>query len=273
MPKVNALPTITLSPASGPTGIEVIVNGTFFNGVNENDQSCSISSVAPDGTAIPGGTPGGIVQASACKVNLQPQSGANGPGTIAGSFFVGPVSVGQYTIEVTGCPGNNGCAPSIGDFAQGVFTVTSGPAIRLSPATGAPGTHVLVNGTGFSLVDINCAVAAPGSGAILPGTQACVIRTGTGLVNASFTIGNVLPGQYIIQVQGSGGEHRASDIECCEWAEDRSESCYRRAGYACSREWYWVPTCGFQLCCCGAWFRCNPAWYSGVCDSAGCWVG
>ncbi len=44
----------------------------------------------------------------------------------------------------------------------------------------------------------------------MPGTSACVIRAGTGLANASFTIGNVLPGQYVIQVTGNEGDEAAA---------------------------------------------------------------
>ena len=171
-------PRIFLSPATGQPGAHVLVNGTGFL---PTDTSCAVA--APGSGAILPGT-------QACVISV-------GSGLVNASFTIGSVLPGQYIIQVQG---------SGGDTAQAILNVVSGPAIFLSPATGQPGAHVLVNGTGFLPTDINCAVAAPGSGAILPGTQACVIRPGTGLTNASFTIGNVLPGQYIIEVAGTGGD-------------------------------------------------------------------
>src|SRR5208337_1354566 len=102
------------------------------------------------------------------------------------SFTINNVSPGQYVIMVTGFPG--------GDSAQAILNVVSGPSIKLSPATGQPGTHVLVNGTGFLPTDQSCSVSSPGSNAIDPGTAACVIHVGSGVVNASFTINSVPPG-------------------------------------------------------------------------------
>ena len=135
---------------------------------------------------------------------------------------MGNVLPGQYVIEVTSCVGNDGCAPSVGDFVQSIFTVTAGPSIRVYPVVcGATGTsggceagaHVFVNGTGFLPTDTTCALGAPGgTGVILAGTQACVIEVSSGIVNASFTIGNVLPGQYVIMITAYPGGDSAQAI-------------------------------------------------------------
>src|SRR5208282_637876 len=117
---------------------------------------------------------------------------------IQGSFTVGNVLPGQYLITATG----NG-----GDFGTAILNVTLGATITLSPATGQPGIHVAVNGTGFLPTDSACTVSSPGSAAVLPGSQACVLyQVGNGNVAASFTIGNLLPGQYIIQITGNQGD-------------------------------------------------------------------
>ena len=107
-------------------------------------------------------------------------------------------------IEVTGCGGNTGCTPSSGDFATDVFNVTTGPRITLSPASGPLGIHVVVNGTGFLPTDTSCTLSSPtSSGIILSG--ACFVNAGSGKPGASFFVGNVLPGQYVIEVTGCGG--------------------------------------------------------------------
>ncbi len=114
-----------------------------------------------------------------------------------GSFTVGNIVPGQYVIQVTG---------NTGDFAQAVFNVTLGATITLTPAIGRPGTDISFLGSGFLPTDTSCVVSSPGSGAVMVGTQACVIHAGKGTVNGSFTIGNVLPGQYVIQVTGNQGD-------------------------------------------------------------------
>lgn len=173
-------PAIFLSPASARTGAHILVNGTGFL---PTDTTCSLSSPSSP-TPILSGTASCVIRA--------------GSGLANASFTVANVLPGQYIIQVTG----NG-----GDSAQAILNVVGGPAIFLSPATGRPGTHVLVNGTGFLPTDTTCSLSSPSSSnPILSGTASCVVRSGSGIVNASFTIGNVLPGQYIIQVTGSGGD-------------------------------------------------------------------
>ncbi len=191
-------PAIKLKPSTGQPGVHVLVNGTGFL---PTDTSCTISSVGFDANGhspLLAGTAG-------CAITV-------GSGVVNGSFTIGNVLPGQYAIEVTGCGGNNGCTPSVGDFAQAVINVVNGPRISLRPSTGQPGAHILVNGTGFLPTDTSCSLStvgfdANGHSAILSGTAACTINVGTGIVNASFTIGNVLPGQYIIEVTGCLGNN------------------------------------------------------------------
>src|SRR5208337_819909 len=114
--------TIVLSnpphvPNSGSPGNEI--HFTITN-VPPYDTSCSVAGFQP------GGQPSGVVTASGCVVSAasgsNPTSGAGN-----GTFIVGNVPPGNYVIEITACTGNNGCAPSAGDFAQQEFTVTGGP--------------------------------------------------------------------------------------------------------------------------------------------------
>jgi hypothetical protein len=173
---VTVGPKITLSPGTGPIGVHVLVNGTGFL---PTDNTCTITG--------PGSS---IVIAAGCSL----QAGTGAPG---GSFTVSNVVPGQYVIQVTG----NG-----GDFAQAVFNVTMGATITLTPGKGAPGANVNFTGSGFLPTDTLCVVSSPGSGAVMGGTQACAIRAGKGTVNGSFLIGNILPGQYLIQVTGNQGD-------------------------------------------------------------------
>ncbi len=191
-------PVIKLSPASARTGAHILVNGTGFL---PTDTSCTVSAVGFDANGhspLLSGT-------AACVISV-------GSGIVGGSFTIGNVLPGQYVIEVTGCRGNNGCFPSSGDFAQAVLNVVGGPVIGLNPSTGQPGAHILVNGTGFLPTDTSCTVSAVGFDAnghspLLSGTAGCAITVGSGAVNGSFTIGNVLPGQYVIEVTGCGGNN------------------------------------------------------------------
>jgi len=194
-------PKIRLSPATGQPGAHIAVNGTGFL---PTDTSCTLSTVGLDAnghSAILSGTAG-------CAISV-------GSGIVNASFTIGNVLPGQYVIEITGCLGNNGCTPSVGDFAQAVLNVVSGPEIKLSPATGSPGFDILVNGTGFLPTDQSCSISgvgldANGHSAIFGGSASCVVRVGSGVVNGSFTIGNVLPGQYVIEITGCLGNNGCS---------------------------------------------------------------
>src|SRR5208337_2616541 len=134
---------------------------------------------------------------------------ANGFRNVTASFTVGNVQPGEYVIQVSG---------SQGEFAQAVFTVTSGPFIQLSGASGgfanvgqiakgATGLHVHVEGSAFLTTDTQCTIGVGGQSGgnfIAGGTAACSTFTaqsgifkGATNVTASFTIGNVQPGEYV----------------------------------------------------------------------------
>ena len=175
---VTVGPRLTLNPSSGRIGSDVVVSGTGFL---PTDTTCTITSP----------TLAGVITGAACSIQI-------GSGKVSGSFTVGNVPPGQYVVEVDGTPG--------GDFAQAVFNVTIGAKITLSPATAAPGSHVNVNGTGFLPSDSVCTISSPGSNGVLSGSAGCAIQLGTGVIEGSFITGNVLPGQYVIQVTGDQGD-------------------------------------------------------------------
>ena len=117
-----------------------------------------------------------------------------------GSFLVGNALPGQYVIQVTG---------NQGDFAQAVLTVVNGPRLYLNPGSGRQGDDILVNGTMFLPTDSSCTLISGSTNSfnpILPDSGAVAIAVGTGLVNGSFIIGPVPPGQYVIQVTCNEGD-------------------------------------------------------------------
>ncbi len=173
---------------SGPVGIHVNIQGTFFVAT---DTTCTISSP----------TSASIIVGAACTFFVPSSGPFLGFKNATGSFTVGNVLPGQYIIQVTG---------NQGDFAQAIFNVTLGPSITLTPPSGTIGDHISFHGTGFLPTDITCTVTSGSSNAfnpILPGSQACVTRLGTGIVDGSFIIANVPPGQYVIQVTGNVGDY------------------------------------------------------------------
>src|SRR5208283_3816258 len=113
---------------------------------------------------------------------------------------------------------------SAGDRAQAVFNVTAGAFIQLSGlnggfvslgkvASGPTGLHVSVEGANFLPQDASsgtCTISSPTSGTVIAsGSAACsFFKAPNGYVNAtgSFVVGNVYPGQYVIQVSGSAGD-------------------------------------------------------------------
>jgi len=174
---VTTGPTLTLTPSSGETGTEVSFVGTGFL---PTDSQCTVLSTTNAG-AVHGGGSG-----AACAITL-------GSGTVHGSFTIGNVLPAQYVIRVTGIPG--------GDFADAVFNVTLGPALVLKPSAGEAGTVVEFTGISFSPLDVGCQVLSPTlTAAVTAG--ACVMRAGSTVATGSFTVGNVLPGEYQIRVTG-----------------------------------------------------------------------
>jgi hypothetical protein len=119
-------------------------------------------------------------------------------GMLSGGFTVGNVLPGAYVVEALG---------NEGDFAQAVLQVSGGAQIGLNPGTGAPGVDVSFQGSGFLPTDTTCTISSPSSpNPILPGSAACVIQMGSGAPMGSFLIGAVLPGEYVVQVNGNQGD-------------------------------------------------------------------
>ena len=64
-----------------------------------------------------------------------------------------------------------------------------------------------VRGSGFLPTDTTCTISSPTSpDVIFGGTAACVIQSGTGVAIGGFIVGNVLPGNYVIQITGNQGD-------------------------------------------------------------------
>jgi hypothetical protein len=168
-------PSITLTPASGGIGIFVNMTGSGFS---FSDTTCSLTSPSS----------GGLVVTPACSINA-------GTGIVKGNFTIGNVAPGSYVIRVTGNP--------YGDFAETTFNVLSGPAIDLKPQSGPPGTVIKVIGKGFLPSDSACSIS--GSSGVAT-NAACSIVAGSGAPIANFTIGNVVPGSYLITVTGNHGD-------------------------------------------------------------------
>ncbi len=111
---------------------------------------------------------------------------------------MGDVQSGDYLIQATG---------NFGDFAQTILDISGGAQVQLSLVSGAPGVDVSVQGSGFLPTDTTCNISSPSSpNPILPGTEACVIQGGSTVAIGSFTIGNVPPGDYVIQITGNQGD-------------------------------------------------------------------
>ena len=113
--------------------------------------------------------------------------------------MLGNVLPGEYVIQVTG---------NEGDFGQAILGVNGALQQSLSHAAGySPGTGISIHASGMLPTDLTCQISSPSSpSVILPGTAACVIQSGTGVATGGFIIGNVLPGEYVIQVTGNQGD-------------------------------------------------------------------
>ena len=79
--------------------------------------------------------------------------------------------------------------------------VRSDPIIRLGGST----HNLSFTGMGFLPTDTTCYVSSPSLSALIF-SSACVIQAGTGVPYGGITLGNVLPGDYVIQVTGNFGD-------------------------------------------------------------------
>ena len=173
---IESAPVIALSSGSGNVGLEISISGSGFL---PTDTTCSFSSPSSVN----------VVMSAAC---------VTADGSLSGGFTVGNVMPGAYVIQASG---------NQGDFAQALLQVNGGAEIGLSPATGQPGLDVSVQGVGFLPTDTTCNLSSPSSpNVILQGTTACVTQSGSGILHGGFIIGNVLPGEYVIQLTGNQGD-------------------------------------------------------------------
>lgn len=172
---IESSPAIGLSPGSGNVGAQIGISGSGFL---PTDTICSFSS--PSNPSV--------ITSSAC---------VTAGGSVSGGFTVGNVPPGAYVIQAAG---------NQGDYAQALLTVNGGAQVGLSPATAQPGVDVSVVASGFLPTDTTCTITSPTPNVVLTGTVACVIQAGSGTPHGSFIVGNILPGQYVIQVTGNGGD-------------------------------------------------------------------
>jgi hypothetical protein len=90
-----------------------------------------------------------------------------------------------------------------------LIIVQSEPQISLR---GSSGHNVSFAGAGFLPTDTTCNVSSPSSSEVIL-SSACVVQVGTGEPYGGFTIGNVLPGSYVIQVTGNYGDFAQAIVQ------------------------------------------------------------
>ena len=100
------------------------------------------------------------------------------------------------------------CALVISAANAALINVQSEPVISLSGS----GHDISFAGSGFLPTDTTCAVSSPSSNGVIL-SSACVVQAGTGAPYGSFTIGNVLPGEYVIQVTGNYEDFAQAIVE------------------------------------------------------------
>ncbi|MGD0425033.1 MAG: CFI-box-CTERM domain-containing protein [Candidatus Bathyarchaeia archaeon] len=116
---------------------------------------------------------------------------------MTGSFVVGDVTPGSYTISATGSPAE--------DSVSATFTVSSSAlSITLNPTSASVGSTIQLTGVGFSTSDSACSVSDGSSIA----SETCSVADGS--ISASFIVANVATGSYTITVTGSPMDDSAS---------------------------------------------------------------
>ena len=171
---VHSEPVISLSGS----GHNISFTGAGFL---PTDTTCNVSSPSSNG----------VILSSACAVQA-------GTGTPYGGFTIGNVLAGEYVIQVTG---------NYGDSAQAIVQVNGGAPQNGHVAGYQAGSRVSIQATGLLPTDTTCRLSSPSSpNVILPGTAACAIQAGTGVAYGGFIVGNVPPGDYVIQVTGNQGD-------------------------------------------------------------------
>ena len=119
--------TITLSPAEGPTGTVVTINGRGWDAVSAGTK---VTVLIQDGDGVN----------ETCPVVAAIKVAADG--TFKGEFIVPTVSVGTYTINATA----GGVSGTLS------FKVTGTTKITLSPTSGAPESSVTIEGVNFTAI-------------------------------------------------------------------------------------------------------------------------
>jgi len=100
------------------------------------------------------------------------------------------------------------CALVVTAAVAPLAIVQSQPVISLSGS----GYEISFTGAGFLPTDNTCSVSSPSSNDVIF-SSACVVRAGTGAPHGGFIIGNVLPGDYVIQVTGSYGDFAQAIVD------------------------------------------------------------
>lgn len=177
----------TLTPSSGPVGIQVTITGSGF----ATTDTCADFPLAPGHVTS---SPPGLITSYTCN------AAATVGGSLVASFKVGSVLPGVYIVTVRG--GGGGA----GDTAQALFTVTiNTPTITLSSTATPIATVVTISGGGFNPVDTCSGASITGSTAGLVTGATCSMSSGR-IITASFTVGAVATGTYTITVTGSTGD-------------------------------------------------------------------
>lgn len=179
---VTSSPSIVLNPTSAPAGSTVNVTGSGFS---TSDIGCLIS-----------GSPVGV---SSCLISS---------GILKGSFVVGNVGAGSYSVAAIGGPAGDSATANF----QLTFTI---PSITLNPNSAEVGTNVTVSGSGFAPDDSTCTVTGS-SGSI--SSSSCSISAGA--VAGSFVVANVAASAYTITVTGN----QAADSVLAEFIVNSSST-------------------------------------------------
>ncbi len=170
-PTVNftTSPKVTVSPASGAVGDTVTVNGTAF-------AASSSVTIYFDSTSVGTAT-----------------TNANGsfPNT---TLTIPSTSWGSHTIKAQDASSN---------YATATFAVAS--KITITPASGAPGINVTVDGTGFGAIKV---VTIKYNAVVVTTTPATINTDASGNFTASFTVPTSDAGTYA--VEASDGTYTAS---------------------------------------------------------------
>ena len=235
---VTSGPGITaLSPASGPAGTSVTITGNgfgatqgsstvAFNGTSAAPASWSVTSiVAP----VPAGattgnvavTVGGIasnpvsfvVSAAPIITSLSPTSGStNTAVTISGSGFGSTVGTVNFTCISSPCPSNHLIGAHAASWNANSISVpvpnlaTTGPVTVIAGGSTSNGvTFTVPSGGAISGTITRIVDGTAVYGALVTALQSGVtIESQTTPLNGSYTLPNLGPGTYDVQVSGNG---------------------------------------------------------------------